>query len=54
MALACCVSTDDDDVRALNFPMNPKQDPRYPSLHFKNIGRFWAARERRALDDGNL
>ena len=23
MALACCVSTDDDDIRASNFPMNP-------------------------------
>ena len=21
-----------------------KQDPRYPSLHFKKIGRFWSAR----------
>jgi hypothetical protein len=21
-----------------------KQDPRYPSLHFKKVGRFWSAR----------
>ncbi|MGO7161929.1 type II toxin-antitoxin system RelE/ParE family toxin, partial [Rhizobium johnstonii] len=21
-----------------------KQDPRYPSLHFKCVGRFWSAR----------
>ena len=21
-----------------------KQDPKYPSLHFKKVGRFWSAR----------
>ena len=21
-----------------------KQDPRYPSVHFKKVGRFWSAR----------
>ena len=21
-----------------------KQDPRYPSLHFKKVGRYWSAR----------
>ncbi|MEH1850521.1 MAG: hypothetical protein V7L11_02280 [Nostoc sp.] len=31
-----------------------KQDPRYPSLHFKKVGRFWSVRvglHYRALDN---
>jgi hypothetical protein len=36
----------------------PKQDPRYPSLHFKKAGQFWSVRvgihyRALALQDGN-
>jgi hypothetical protein len=41
-----CHSALPDTVRLLadrNFELL-KSDPRHPSLHFKNVGRFWSAR----------